>query len=359
MIDRIELENFKCFKHTKLDLKTLNLFSGINGMGKSTVIQSLLLLKQSFEQDYLPNRISLNGNYVNIGTGQDLLYENAENDDIRISIFDKSKCYSANMIYDGLSDVLELNEYNDEIKGLLQVPFEYLNAERNSPQSIYPKSSYYVDSKLTLGIHGQYTVHYLAKHQDDKLLWDSCNSPELTLKGAVQYWLNEISPNIKFDAHEIAKTDLTQLGYYFNTERGPSNTYRPTNVGFGISYILPVIVALVKAEPESIVIIENPEAHLHPKGQRKMGELLSKCAANNIQVFVETHSDHVMNGVRIAVKKEIISPTNVNFMFFNKEEIDGTLVHNIETPKINSKGKLDYWPDGFFDEWDKALDEII
>ena len=154
MIDRIELENFKCFKHTKLDLKTLNLFSGINGMGKSTVIQSLLLLKQSFEQDYLPNRISLNGNYVNIGTGQDLLYENAENDDIRISIFDKSKCYSANMIYDGLSDVLELNEYNDEIKGLLQVPFEYLNAERNSPQSIYPKSSYYVDSKLTLGIHG-------------------------------------------------------------------------------------------------------------------------------------------------------------------------------------------------------------
>lgn len=359
MVEKIELENFKCFQFAEINLKALNIFSGINGMGKSTAIQSLLLLKQSLQQDYLPNNISLNGDYVNIGTGQDLLYENAENDRIKISLYENNIPYTADMIYEGSSDVLKLQEYDDSITQLLNVPFEYLNAERSAPQSIYPKSSYYVDSKLQLGIHGQYTVHFLSKHQDDHLKWDSCNDQETSLKGAVQYWLNEISPNIKLDAHEIAKTDLTQLGYYYNTGNGKSNTYRPTNVGFGISYILPVIVALVKAEPGSIVIVENPEAHLHPRGQRKMGELLSKCAANNIQVFVETHSDHVMNGIRIAVKNRIICPSKVNFMFFSKQEIKGTIIHGIENPQINSEGKLNYWPDGFFDEWDKALDEII
>ena len=90
-----------------------------------------------------------------------------------------------------------------------------------------------------------------------------------------------------------------------------------------------------------------------------MGELISKCAANNIQVFVETHSDHVMNGIRIAVKNKIIYPNHVNFMFFSKQEINGIMMHRIENPQINAEGKLDYWPDGFFDEWDKALDEII
>lgn len=358
MIEKIKLKNFKCFKDSEMSLKALNIFSGINGMGKSTTIQSLLLLKQSIQQEYIPKNISLNGDFVNIGTGQDLLYENAENEHIKISLYSNNISHTADMVYESSSDVLKLQNYDDAITPLLNVPFEYLNAERSSPQSIYPKSSYYVDSKFQLGIHGQYTVHYLSKHQDDDLNWNSCNNQESSLKGAVQYWLNEISPNVKLDAHEIAKTDLTQLGYYY-TDNGKSNTYRPTNVGFGISYILPVIVALVKAKPGSIIILENPEAHLHPKGQRKMGELISKCAANNIQVFVETHSDHVMNGIRISVKNRIIYPNDVNFMFFSKQEINGIMMHRIENPQINAEGKLDYWPDGFFDEWDKALDEII
>lgn len=358
MIKKIKLENFKCFQNIEVDLNALNVFSGINGMGKSTTIQSLLLLKQSIQQEYVPHNISLNGDYVNIGTGQDLLYENADNEHIKICIYDNDDIRIADMIYKGGSDVLKLQAYDENITRILNVPFEYLNAERSSPQSIYPKSSYYVDSKLQLGVHGQYTVHYLSKHQDDDLNWDSCNGKETNLKGAVQYWLNEISPNVKLEAREIEKTDLTQLGYYY-TDNGKSNIYRPTNVGFGISYILPVIVALVKAEPGSIVIIENPEAHLHPRGQRKIGELLSKCAANGIQLFVETHSDHVMNGVRIAVKHKVIPYNSVNFMFFSKKEVDSVTIHSIESPKINSDGKLDYWPDGFFDEWDKALDEII
>lgn len=358
MITKIKLNNFKCFESLSIDLSNLNVFAGINGMGKSTTIQSLLLLKQSIEQDYYPHYISLNGSYINIGSGKDLLYEKASSEIIKISLTDEEKEYITEIEYDSSSDVLELSRYNEELVSLLSVPFEYLSAERNEPQSIYPKSSYFVNTKNQLGINGQYTAHYLSNHQDETTSWISCDGEENTIKKAVQYWLGEISPNVHIQADNIDNTDLAQLGYYY-TDDLKSNVYRPTNVGFGISYVLPVIVALIKAQPGSVVIIENPEAHLHPKGQRRIGELISKCAENGVQVFIETHSDHVLNGIRISVKKEWLNKDKVQLFFFDKKEIEGKTKHYVESPKIYENGKLNYWPDGFFDEWDKALDEII
>ena len=80
MLEKIAINNFKCFESLDLPLKSLNVFSGLNGMGKSTIIQSLLVLKQSEESNYLPQSICLNGNYVNVGMAQDILYEYAENE---------------------------------------------------------------------------------------------------------------------------------------------------------------------------------------------------------------------------------------------------------------------------------------
>lgn len=358
MIERIKLENFKCFSEIDISLNGLNVFSGINGMGKSTMIQSLLLLKQSMQQGYVPNAIALNGEYVNIGVGRDLLYENADNDKIVISLYENGNFHSANIVYRDDADVLELDGYDDRISELLECDFEYLNAERSAPQSIYPKSSYHVDSKAQLGVHGQYTVHYLSKYQDKKSGWYNVEGKELSIKEVVQYWLDLISPNVKVSAIGIENTDLTQLGYYY-TDSEKSNVFRPTNVGFGISYTLPVIVALLKAMPGSILIIENPEAHLHPSGQRRMGELIARCASNDVQIFLETHSDHVLNGIRIAVKNNVLSSDKVKILFFKKVKKDERVVHTVETPELDQNGKMSYWPDGFFDEWDKALDEII
>lgn len=356
MIDKIKLNNFKCFAEIEMNLNMLNVFAGVNGMGKSTTIQSLLLLKQSQQQGYTPSHITLNGDYVSLGTGKDVLFENAEKEEIRISVFEGESEYIANIEYDSKADVLKLVDYDNRMERLFDVSFEYLNAERSAPQSIYPKSSHYIDSKSQLGINGQYTTHYLSKYQDTKVLWG--NDKEEFLKEAVQRWLNVISPNVKLDIQEIENTDLTRLGYYY-TDNERSNVFRPTNVGFGISYVLPVIVALIKSVQGSIVIIENPEAHLHPHGQRKMGELIAQCAAAGVQIFVETHSDHILNGIRIAAKKKLIDNNLIGLFYFDKKEIQGDIIHTVEGPQIDENGKLDYWPDGFFDEWEKALDEII
>lgn len=87
--------------------------------------------------------------------------------------------------------------------------------------------------------------------------------------------------------------------------------------------------------------------------------MISKCASSGVQIFIETHSDHILNGIRISVKNKLIKHNDVNLFFFDKVKKNNIVEHIVETPKINEQGKLDYWPDGFFDEWEKALDEII
>jgi len=359
MIQKIKLSNFKCFRDLQMGVSFLNIFSGVNGIGKSTVIQALLMLRQSYRQGYLPKKVSLNGDYVVLGTGKDILFENANEEIIKIELTEENEGISYHIKYNSDSDVLDTKEtFSKDSQSLLGC-FEYLNAERTSPQVIYPKSSFHVDSIMQIGNKGQYAVHYLLKHQDDHIPWNSCFGREGYLKGAVQYWLNEISPNVKIDIQDIKNTDLARIGYYFTTDKTKTNTFRPTNVGFGISYILPVVIAIIKAEKHSVLIIENPEAHLHPKGQRKIGELIAMCAASGVQIFVETHSDHVLNGIRIAVKNRMIQHNYVNIFFFDKVENNNSIEHVVKTPQINERGKIDYWPEGFFDEWEKALDEII
>lgn len=358
MINHIKIKNFKCFKYLDISCGKLNVFSGLNGMGKSTTLQALLMIRQSKEQNFIPSNICLSGNYINLGVGKDVLNEHADKEQIEIDINDTNINFSINIKYDEMYDVLPIESIKNQNVLFLNGDFEYLNAERMSPQVTYPKSSFFIDTKMQLGINGQYTAHYLSKKQDEKITWDSCNNANLTIKEAVQFWLNEISPNVKLDAMEIDNTDSAKIGFYY-IEKEKSKLYRPTNVGFGISYILPVIVALIKAGKNSTLIIENPEAHLHPKGQRKIGELIAKCAASGVQIFVETHSDHVLNGIRIATKNKWINSTDVRLLYFSKELIDKEIIHTVQTPILKENGKIDYWPEGFFDEWEKALDEIL
>ena len=115
---------------------------------------------------------------------------------------------------------------------------------------------------------------------------------------------------------------------------------------------------MVSAKKGDIVILENPEAHIHPRGQRMLGELISRAGASGAQIFIETHSDHILNGVRLSVKKHLLDKGNVNILYFYKD-VDDNYKHKYATPHILENGKIDKWPDGFFDEWDIALLDLI
>ena len=194
-------------------------------MGKSTVIQSLLVLKQSEQNNYLPKSICLNGIYVNAGMAQDVLYEYAENDLIELQLQERERSFITKVHYKKDADVLEADSSgNYQNISLFNEHFEYLNAERKAPQVIYPKSSYHIDSQAQLGVNGEYTVHFLCRYQDKSIAWDKDRS----LKEAVQFWLDMISPEVKFDVSEIENTDLAKLGFYY-TENGAASVSIPVH----------------------------------------------------------------------------------------------------------------------------------
>jgi len=130
---------------------------------------------------------------------------------------------------------------------------------------------------------------------------------------------------------------------------------RPTNVGFGLTYVLPVIIACLTAQPGAMILLENPEAHIHPRGQSAMARLTCAAAAIGAQLVVETHSDHILNGVRLSVKREILPAERVVLHYFRRED-DG--IH-VVSPIMGADGMLSEWPPGFFDEWDRSLDQLL
>lgn len=198
----------------------------------------------------------------------------------------------------------------------------------------------------------------------------SPNCPnERNLINQVNAWLQVVSPGaqIKISKREVAGRDRFIQSVAFG-RAGYEHEFNPQSVGFGISYILPVLVALLTSIPEDIVIIENPEAHLHPRGQAEMGNLIARAAAYGVQVFVETHSDHVINGVRVAVKKGIVKPDDVNIAFFERKrhEIvsdDGVkgqeYYADVRNIKIDANGSLSEYPEDFMDEWSNQLMRLM
>jgi len=143
-------------------------------------------------------------------------------------------------------------------------------------------------------------VHYLSRFgMSEKLTRDNLKHPKAKSDSLLHQtigWLNDISPGVRLVIEDIKSADLLKLGVQFETPDGFTNEFSPLNVGFGILYVLPVIVNLLRARPGDLVLLENPESHLHPQGQSAIGRLLAASAANGVQIFCESHSDHIING---------------------------------------------------------------
>jgi len=369
MLQKIEIENFKCFEHLELELSNLNLFSGINSMGKSTLIQIFLLLRQSFEQNALEKGIYLNGKYVMLGVGKDVLYTDAKENKISISLKDQESFLKAEYDYNGVADFLKLmgTVHMDALKdiNLFGRGFHYIAADRLGPQSSYEKSYYEVWDNNQIGNHGEYAVHYLLTHEledveNKSVLYEG--EENIRLLKQVECWMGEVTPGISLRMEEYGHSNRIGLTVHQGGSVG-ADYFTAQNVGFGISYVLPVVLALLKAREGDLLIVENPEAHLHPKGQRKMGELIAKAAQGGVQIIVETHSDHVLNGIRLCAKKGKVEPEKVRLYYFSRQEIEENgeqkTVPFIENPVLKEDGRLSFWPDGFFDEWDKAIDDLF
>lgn len=382
MIKGLRLLNFKCFSDQHLRMAPLTLLSGLNGMGKSSVIQSLLILRQSYLEGALQvGTLATAGRLIDLGSVSDVFFEGAKDDSLEIRLLLPQKMFGERKGDKALNEARfsfsVLKDQSDDLRlfadqAVLQemigrvnhsrTPlfndqkpttidrFQYLSAERYGPR----KSAPMLRSRsgpMSLGSQGEYTQHILQLLQGTVLIapedprW--IQSSGNRLRDQLEAWLGEVSPGVNLTLKPIPEADLIVSGFSFGAAgQLRSRDYRATNVGFGLSYVLPVLVGLLGAPPGSLILIENPEAHLHPRGQTKLGELCARASAAGVQVLVETHSDHLMDGMRIAVRDGILNPEHAAFHYFHRS--DGEI--SVVTPRLNKDGKLSEWPSGFFDQ---------
>lgn len=368
MIKRLRLQNFKAFSEFDEPFSSLNLITGLNGLGKSTIIQSLLLLRQSHFMQKLTNKgLFLNGEYVKIGKGIDAYWIHGVDETLSFQVtWEDQSHLSLKFNYVRDEDVLPLNSIEQNAspfdQSLFTNNFQYLNAERIGQQDIYPASEFAVSENKSLGIKGEYTTYFIEKNALKPLhikeLLHENNSTD-TLGAQINAWLQEISPGVSFIPQTISESEIARQFYEFEYGGEKTRKFRSFNVGFGLNYILPVLTAVLFAKKGDILIIENPEAHIHPRGQSRLGWLFSIAASHGVQLFIETHSDHILNGVRVAVKKEKLEPDLVSMLYFSRNisaKAHSTIVNR---PRLDKNGRVDKWPDGFLDEWDNMLDELI
>ncbi len=362
MIKELHLKNFKCFECLDLPLQSVNIFTGMNGMGKSSVIQSLLLLYQSLKGGTKDAGFNLNGGLVTLGLAQDVFYDKAKDNTLEISLqTSEKKAYSYKSTYEQDTSFLPFITSIPSDSVFSDDNFIYLSAYRIKPQEYYGVTDEKNILNKMFSTTGEFALQYLdsngAKDIENEavVLTDEKGK---SLLNQTRLWLDKISPGASPIIQVIPELRLTSLGFEFIEGKYKSNSYKSINVGFGITYVLPVIVALLSAKSGDIVVIENPEAHIHPSGQRMLGELIAKAGAGGVQVFVETHSDHIINGIRIAVKNHTIAKENVELAFFSKDR-GHDFKHVYKQIKIYDDGKLSDWPAGFFDEWENALLDLL
>lgn len=373
MLTQITLDRFKCFNHLYMPLKPLTLIAGVNGAGKSSVIQALLMLVQSCrDKDYDWNsHVVINGDLTDLDNARFLMYNSAEagqgtvdvtveNDDeqqISFSISPKQTDRVASCVTEG-----NLKEAKEQWP-LFADSFVYLYADRDRPRGKYIARSSRMDSRLG-DITANNAAFLLAReiNANKNVSIEGLKRQEAkdtSVLRNVSAWISYImGETVEVTAKETEKDKEARFEYTITNKDGEGQVLSPLNMPFGHSYILPIVLAVLTAPKDSLIMIENPESHLHPSAQTRMGEFLSRAANEGIQIIIETHSDHLMNGIRLACRHKIISPEKIEMDLIGRESTDSK-EHTRFHIKLNDDGTVVSWIPGFFDEWEEALKAFI
>lgn len=361
MITSLAIRNFKCFLSLDLEFLPLTVLTGINGTGKSTVIQALLLTRQANEHR-ADKVVQLNGPYgLSLGEAQDVLHPDARrpNIDIRIGDHGTNHAFSFDVPADRRLNLPIRHRPRLPLRGGLGgegMSFSYLNAERLGPRDQLEVTAAEA-GRVGIGTHGEYTAQALALHETVKvrpelLHPDTGDHGVTTLRTQVEMWASSIIRPIRITA--LWPPGITASLIRFQEPGLLSEQVRPANIGFGVSYALPIIVAALMLPPDGMLIVENPEAHLHPAGQSRLGQFLGRVAGSGAQVVVETHSDHVVNGLRLAAVEEgAVDAGDVIVHFFGESERDRPV-----PIKLTERAGLTSWPSGFFDQMEEDLGRL-
>ena len=371
MLTRIELQHFKCFERLRLPLSPLTLLSGSNASGKSSVLQALVLLHQTMREHEWSTRLMLNGAAIRLGTVSDVVDKVHGRRTFEIDLVDGELAYhwtfagersEMSMAVDRVAVGGATNEKPEVLRYLLPSNADatatsladrlrrltYITAERVGPREVYTLEDRQIAP--VVGPVGEHAVSVLHWGRDEHVLDDlALPGVAATRLRQVEERMRTVFPGCALVVEHVPQANAVTLGLRTSDD---TDFHRPIHAGFGLTQILPIVIAALSSTQEDILLIENPEVHLHPAGQALMGQFLGDVARAGVQVIVETHSDHVFNGIRRSVKAGRLAAEQVAIHFFRPRSTEAA---QVLSPLLDSSGNIDTWPDGFFDQFDKDM----
>lgn len=369
----IAIENFKCHANFKESFAPLTVLCGRNGSGKSSVIQAMLLHHlacSSLSNGRLEHgvRVPLNGPFsLNLGMGTHLVSSSANarnSSECSVAVGDSAITLHLGDGSDEQNDFLWARAVRSAAvqepkSGRVLPSFVFLSAERLGPRLVQPQRVGHRISEVGVGACGENSAEVFRMVQrglvDPNILNlheefnENSGSVVPRVGKHLEFWLGQLFEPIEVrveDNSEVAPPSLQ-----FRSGSITSDWLYPPHYGFGVTYALPILLAGLASEAGDVLIVDSPEAHLHPAAQTQMARFLSMLAAAGRQVIVETHSDHIIDGFRLAVAtrewKEHFPPELCTILFFQRAQETASKVSKIH---IHPDGALSEWPQGFFDQ---------
>jgi AAA15 family ATPase/GTPase len=344
-LKKISVSGYKSIKdRVEMWIAPVTLLAGANSSGKSSFLQPLLLLKQTIESQVDPGPILLHGANVRVSNFADIVSSigrrgDKKSIDIELEVstrIDYFK-YSLSFGFEKKKLVARLSVKRYNVSSILQTLFErvyHVPALRGNPEPSY----------RAVGLGGKFPGtfdNYVASIINE---WRQNDKEKLDELGAL---LAELGLTWKVSSKKIDDTQVQILVGRLQHPRqgGAKDLVNIVQVGFAVSQVLPILVALLVAQPGEIVYIEQPEIHLHPKAQVKLTALLVRFAAqNSIKIVIETHSSLVLTGIQTEVARGALSATDVSLNWFSRDD-DG--VTGVVAGRVEPDGSFGDWPEDF------------
>ncbi|WP_201766943.1 AAA family ATPase [Chrysiogenes arsenatis] len=353
MLSRITITAFKCLDDCQLELTPLTLLTGPNSAGKSTVIQALLLLISNILPEKELELHAAKFTYLRkivkpFSLYDDIICRNSDKNDIGISLHEGKNQNSGRFSKNTSHAIWDANAktyiYDENLF--------YLRADRTGPEEIVE-----LDNDQRIGDQGQYAFGSFEQCKDKPIHehLQVKDADAKTLKAQLAWWLSYIiGEPIEAKAEKVSSRHV-KVTFIM----GDIGSISPLNTGAGNSYLLKLLIMCLTAKPGDLLLIENPEIHLHPGAQSRLGKFLAFLAAREVQIIAETHCEHLINRIRYEVYKKELASEQVIIHYKPSAATPFTSL------KINEQGHfcdLDgnevRFPSGFFDSTLQELLEI-
>jgi hypothetical protein len=401
----IEVTGFKsAMDPVRVNLRSLTILAGVNSAGKSTIMQPLLLMKQTLEKPFDPGGLAIDGPLVRFTRadqifsrgsqreparffgakyvfGQDEVsfrYERSETAGIELAEMHSTEQGESLAWKDGqipnpgdgsmpgllstlgtgkrprqvriwrdgvvlIAGVKSTDKDNPHPIQYLSVPAEavkalagnmiYLPGIRGNPERHYPFSA--VGERYP-GSFDNYTasvIHHWATTHDERL-----HRLEHTLKGL------GLTSRIATARLDDTRIEVRVGRLPASARTNAKDTVNIADVGFGLSQTLPVLVGLLAAVEGQILLIEQPELHLHPKAQVALADPIIEAAQRGARVIIETHSSLLILAIQAAIAEGRVSPNDVSLNWFSR---DGRGQTHVTEAQIGEDGSYGDWPEDF------------